>query len=389
MSVQAMAAERFQAEAIRRSDSITRDALRLWQRVPLSDLDAGWASVEPALAGAVSAVVAQNAASSGTMVGQVARADRVGAGDLIVPNAFVGVDSSGRDVSSLLHGSVTTTKEQIGLGRSPASAFLSGASYLAAMVKTVVADSARSAAAVSSAGRGYLRYIRMVSPGACSRCAILAGSDRFSKPFERHPACRCTSVPIRDGDEFPDGLHASPLDHFNALSEAEQNRIYGKAGAEAIRLGADPIQVVGARRGASGLFYSRAYPAKLGQVRRMQRVPIGTRSDGTPIMGYTTIEGITKRGSYGRAQMSIGEEFAKIGNARYSTARRRRLMPESIFEATSDPDLRRTLLRDAGYLEHQFRTPGSNAWIQQRMRQQQLDRITADSFYRSLGIDLY
>src|SRR5690606_4776568 len=285
----------------------------------------------------------QNAAAIDRMVRRVAGADGLSAGDTVVPNAFIGVDSSGRDVAGLLHGSVTTTKEHIGLGRSQATAFLAGASYLAAMAKTVIADSARSAAAVSAAGRGYVRYVRMVSPGACSRCAILAGSDRFSKHFERHPACRCTSVPVRDGDEFPDGLIASPQEHFESLSRAEQDRIYGKAGAEAIRLGADPIQVVGARRGAAGIRYSRAYPPELGSVRRMQRVPIGVRPDGTPIMGYTTLEGTTRRGLYGRAQMNIGEEFSRQGNARYATARRRRLMPESIFEATSDPELRRAL----------------------------------------------
>lgn len=389
MSVQSVAAERLQAESIRRSDRATREALRLWQQVPVADLDAGWAAIEADLVGAVSAVVAQNAAASGAMVSRVARADGVGVGDSIVHNAFVGVDSSGRDVGSLLHGSVTTTKEQIGWGRSPASAFVGGASYLAAMMKTVIADSVRSASAVASAGRGYVRYIRMVSPGACSRCAILAGSDRFSKPFERHPACRCTSVPVRDISELPEGLHASPEEHFRSLSRAEQDRIYGKAGAEAIRLGADPIQVVGARRGASGMLYSRARPNQLGQIRRMQRVPIGVRADGSQIFGYTTLEGTTKRGAYGRAQSRIGGEFARVGNARYSTVQRRRLMPESIFEATSDPDMRRILLRDAGYLEHNFVTPGSNEWIQQRLRQQQLDRVAADSFYRSLGIDLY
>lgn len=389
MSVHSVAGERFQADAIRRSDAVTRKALQMWRRVSPANLDAGWAAIEAPLLAAVATVVAQNAASSQLMVSKVARADNMGAGDLIVPAAFVGIDSTGRDVGGLLHGAVTTTKEQIGRGAAASSALLSGGSYLAAMTKTVIADMARSSGAVSSVNRGYVRMIRMVNAGACSRCAILAGSDRFSKHFERHPACKCTTVPMRDGDAVPDDLHASPLEHFRSLSAAEQDRIYSKAGAEAIRLGADPLQVVGARRGAGGIFYSRAYPAPLKSVRRMQRVPIGKRPDGTAIMGYTTIEGVTKRGSYGRAQMNIGEEFAKLGNARYSTAKRRRLMPESIFEATSDPELRRVLLRDAGYLDFKVTDRSTNSWIQERMHMQKLDRITADTFYRSLGIDLY
>lgn len=388
MGAQSSAALRFQNDAIRRSDRLTARVLRLWGRVPIDDLDAGWDLVAPEMVAAVSAVAVQNAASSGRMVNTVARADGMRGGDLIVPNAFTGVDGSGRSTAGLLHGAVTTTKEQIGSGVAARTAFLAGSAYLAAMTKTVVADLARSASAVSSAGHSYTRYVRVVNPGACARCAILAGSDRFSKPFERHPSCRCTSVPVRDGDSIPDGLHASPEEHFWSLSPEEQDRIYTKAGAEAIRLGADPIQVVSARRGAAGMSHSRARPSLPWQTRRMQRVPIGRYPDGSPIMGYTTIEGTTRRGAYGRAQVRIGEQFARVGNSQYSTAARARLMPETIIELTDDPSLRRTLLRDAGYLQPPRTQPG-NAWIQERLYQQQLDRAAADTFYRSIGISLY
>lgn len=387
MSIQSEAAHRFQNDTIRRSDQLTARVLRLWGRVSVDDLDGGWELIEPQLVAAVSAVAVQDAASSGRMVATVGRADGIAAGDVVVPHAFAGVDGSGRASSGLLHGAVTTTKEQIGRGIPAHSAFLTGASYLAAMTKTAVADLARSSSSVASAGRGYTRYVRVVNAGACSRCAILAGSDRFSKPFQRHPSCRCTSVPVSDA--IPDGLYSSPEEHFKSLSPEEQNRIYTKAGAEAIRLGADPIQVVGARRGASGMSYSRANPRLPGQTWRMQRVQIGRSPDGAPIMGYTTIEGVTKRGVYGRAQMHLGEEFAKVGDARYSAGKRARLMPETILELTPDPDLRRTLLRDAGYLQTPIRDRASNAWIQERLAQQQLDRVAADTFYRSKGIDLY
>lgn len=370
MSSQARAAERFQAAAIRRSDAATAKVLRLWGQVPVAELDRGWAAVRDEAVAAVSGAVVQNAADARVMVRAVGRADGVPAGDVVVPWAFAGVDGSGRDVEGLLHGAVTTTKERIGSGMAPPNAFLAGAAYLAAMTKTAIADLSRSAVATASTGRGYTRYIRMVNPGACSRCAILAGSDRFSKPFQRHPACRCTSVPVFDGD-WPDDLISSPGEYFESLSEAEQDRIFTKSGADAIRLGADPIQVVGARRGASGMSYSRSMPRRPGEMWRMQRVPIGQRPDGSQIMGYTTIEGTSKRGSYGRA--SFG---------------RSRLMPESIMEMTDDVEMRRLLLRDAGYLD----TPvnmSSNTWVQERVRQQQADRLTADQFYRSLGVDLY
>lgn len=389
MSIQSEAATKFQRDAIRRSDRAVARVLRLWNQVSLDHLDDGWAAVEQDIVSVVSMAAVQNASSSSRMVSAVAGADGVAVGDVVVPYAFAGVDGSGRESAGLLFGAVTTTKERIGAGSSARSAFLAGASYLAAMTKTAIADLARSASSVAAVGRGYTRYVRVVNPGACSRCAILAGSDRFSKPFERHPSCRCTSVPVSADGEIPDGLHASPEEHFDALSQEEQDRIYTKAGAEAIRLGANPIQVVGARRGASGMSYSRALPRRPGEIWRMQRVQIGRKPDGAPVMGYTTIEGITKRGSYGRTQMRIGENAARVGNARYSSAKRARLMPETIIELTGDVDLRRTLLRDAGYLETPIRDYGSNAWIAERLRQQQLDRIAADTFYRSKGISLY
>jgi len=370
MSIQSEAATRFQRDAIKRVDAVTGRVLRLWQRVSVDDLDAGWATVEADMVSAVSTVAVQNAASSGRMVASVGRADGVAAADVIVPNAFTGIDGSGRASAGLLFGAVTTTKERIGAGMGARQAFLVGASYLAAMSKTMVADLSRSAALTASTGRNYTRYVRVVSPGACERCAILAGSTRFSKPFERHPACKCTSVPVSDGS-IPDGLFDSPAAYFRSLSESEQDRIFTKSGAEAIRLGADPVQVVGARRGASGMAYSRAYPARPGQVRSMQRVQIGSKPDGSPILGYTTIEGTSRRGVYGR------ESFGRT-----------RLMPETILQMTDDIETRRLLLRDAGYLESPV-NKSSNDWIVKRLQQQQLDRVAADTFYRSLGIDLY
>lgn len=388
MSIQSEAALRFQADTIRRSDQVTARLLRLWRQVPVDDLDAGWLSVEPEMVALVSAAAAQNAEAGSRMVARVGRADGA-TGDAVVPYAFAGVDGSGRPSGSLLHGAVTTTKEQIGRGIGARAAFMAGGAYLAAMSKTVIADLARSSAAAASAGRGYVRYVRVVNPGACSRCAILAGSDRFSKPFERHPACRCTSVPVLDGEGIPDGLHGSPADHFDSLSREEQDRIYTKAGAEAIRLGADPVQVVGARRGASGMSYSRGRPSMPWRPKRMQRVVIGAHPDGTPIMGYVTIEGTTRRGVYGGIQRDLREVFQRVGDARYSQSVRSRLMPETILELTSDPDLRRVLLRDAGYLQTPITDWSTNDWIRARWEQQRLDRMAADTFYRSLGIDLY
>jgi hypothetical protein len=146
------------------------------------------------------------------------------------------------------------------------------------MAKTATADTARSADLTAAVGRKYTHYVRVVQPGACSRCAILAGIDSYSTAFKRHPACRCTSMPVDEVDASPARLFASPDDYFRTLTTAEQDRIFTKAGAEAIRAGADPVTVVTARSQATGIAYSRRgiNPGTLpNSGRRLQRTVIG------------------------------------------------------------------------------------------------------------------
>jgi len=60
------------------------------------------------------------------------------------------------------------------------------------------------------------------------------------------------------------------------------------------------------------------------------------------------------------------------------------LMPETIVSLTDDISLRQTLLRDAGYID-----PAPNlAAYRNRYAVAAEDRLTADAFYRSLGIQL-
>ena len=94
-----------------------------------------------------------------------------------------------------------------------------------------------------------------------------------------------------------------PTDIFASMSAAEQDRAFGKAGAQAIRDGSDIGQVVNARRGVSTTV-----------------LPGGHR------ITYTT-EGTTKRGLAGRRM----GDFTKQAGSRYRRTRSVRLMPESIY----------------------------------------------------------
>jgi hypothetical protein len=363
-----------QDRVVRVGDRAASITVRMWNSRITPELDASWAGLEPDLTSTVAAAQTTVAAGSTRYVAQ-AGSDRDGFP--VEPAAFAGVDASGRSLAGLLYGAVTTAKTLIGSGAGLQQALSGGAGYLAAMAKTATADTARSADLTAAVGRKYTHYVRVVQPGACSRCAILAGIGSYSTAFKRHPACRCTSMPVDDLDESPARLYSSPDNYFQTLTTAEQDRIFTKAGAEAIRAGADPVTVVSARRGAVGIDYSRSVLSGRtlpNSGRRLERTVIGVK-DGQPILGYVTGEGTTRRGQVFKNQTRAG----------LGSTKRIRLMPETIIDLTGDTELRRVLLRDAGYLT--YPTTGSD-WIARKNALVRTDRATADAFYREHGISL-
>jgi hypothetical protein len=84
--------------------------------------------------------------------------------------------------------------------------------------------------------------------------------DRLvADPFQRHPGCRCTAAPITgEGKTLTRSRYHVAGRVLREPDPAEQDRVFTKAGAEAIRAGADPVSVVSARRGARGIDYSSA-----------------------------------------------------------------------------------------------------------------------------------
>lgn len=185
----------------------------------------------------------------------------------VVPQAFAGTASDGRPLVTMLEQAVS--ESAVGL-----------------MVVTQLQDAGRAAAATSIATRPKVGWVRMISPGACSRCAVLAGKFfRFNKGFLRHPRCACRHIPSTEalyGDPLTD-----PSVYFDSLAKSEQDRIFTEAGAEAIRLGADMGQVVnlgrssGMRVAGSMTDRSWAYQQQVGlglkaPVRTTARMPRAT-----------------------------------------------------------------------------------------------------------------
>lgn len=241
------------------------------------------------------------------------------------PAAFAGVAADGRSLEGLLWSPVPRTKQAIKTGTDPLAAKVSGGKFLELLVKTSIADAGRGAAGVDVASRKGVGYVRMLNPPSCSRCSVLAGKFyRWNAGFLRHPGCDCVHVPSKGADAATsEGLIHDPYEYFQSLSEAEQDKVYTAAGAQAIRDGGDIFQVVNSRRGM-----------KPG--------------------GLVTTEGVTRRGNFGS---SAGAGFNKTSESRYQRSRAQRLTPEGIYSQNLPRDQSLALLEKHGYLFSQGQNP--------------------------------
>lgn len=240
-------------------------------------------------------------------------------------DAFAGIASDNRDLDSLLAGAVIRVRQRERRGDTPAQAMEAGADFLKMVVKTQVSDASRAADAtvlivaddvrkvqnrqpvrrseplrtmptqarpvdlreparepavappprvVRTGPKVDLGWIRVLDPPSCGRCAILAGRFyKWSDGFLRHPNCDCKHMPVTVA--AASGVTVDPDEYFASLSERDQDVLFGKANAEAIRAGADINQVVNATARKNGMYTADG----------------GRR--------YTR-EGTTRRGYYGR-----------------------------------------------------------------------------------------
>jgi hypothetical protein len=327
---------------------------RLWSRVDRARIADSWALLVPPLLSAV--VTAQRDAATAAdeyvdaaLAEQGADPAAVGA---VAAGALTGVASDGRDLDVLLQQPALTALTALAAGHSLAAAMASGGAAVRMIAATQVADAGRVADQVALATRpAATGYIRMLVGRSCSRCVILAGRRyAVNAGFDRHPKCDCIHVPTA-GDAAEE-LMTDPWAYFDSLSRAEQDRTFTAAGAEAIRLGANPAQVVNARRAAAGL--TPAGARVTGAEARMLR---GGRTRGrlemTDVFGrqlFITSEGVTVRGAAG-VRLGARETGVRRAGQRYRSARPPRLMPESIMQiAGTDRAEAIRLLKRFGYI---------------------------------------
>lgn len=215
--------------------------------------------------------------------------------------------------------------------------------WLEAAAASVVIDAARAAeSAATTAHREVAGYVRMLNPPSCSRCVVLAGKwFRWNAGFDRHPpTCDCRHIPI--SEDQADDLRTHPDRYFDSLSRAEQDRTFTKAGAQAIRDGADINQVVNARRG-------------MRKAQLFGRDALIT-TEGTTRHGIA-FEALAQRGGTVRSAEDLavrntrtGPELRRINRTR---ARSPRVMPETIYQIAVDREDAIRLLQAHGFI-HRF-----------------------------------
>lgn len=241
------------------------------------------------------------------------------------PSAVAGFAGAGWDPTVVFESAPIAAKVAIAGGASTVDALATGGGVLSGIVQTAMADAGRQGAALGVIARPKVGYTRMLNPPSCPRCVILAGRPSGREAFLRHPRCDCRAIPAVEtqGDQFT----VDPMAYFDGLDAAERDRVFTKAGAQAISDGADIYQVVNARRGMSAM-----------------------QSPGS-FKWLVTSEGTTRRGLGFKAMDQAG--WTRVVSKHNSSRRaltRQRLMPETIYAVARDRDDALQLLKAYGYV---------------------------------------
>lgn len=301
------------------------DVEAIWAEMSAA-LDVSWATVGPRIVQRVTVAQQLAASSADPYLASLQSAYGISgqATGRVLPSALSGLASSGDPLSWLLRSPLVRTKLARQAGMSTVQALRAGQANLVMHTATQVADAARAADLVAVVNRPWVSYsVRQISAGACSRCMILGGRRyKWDTQFRRHPGCGCVNIP--GPEDMPDDLRTDPKAAFDKLSGSEQDRRFGKAGAQAIRDGADMGQIVNARRG-------------------MTTATVGGRDL------LTTTAGTSRSGSYSHQRRAIDQLLGR------RSVQRPRLMPEQIVkQANGSRAEARRLLIGNGYMAGDF-----------------------------------
>ena len=308
------------------AESLREEAKVAWGRVDSHRISESWIAQLPRLLLLLTAGQLAAAQTADRYVDAALDAQDLDptADALTSSRALAGIASDGRPLESLLAQPGITAKVALSEGHTLDYAMAAGGVLAQLIAHTQVTDAGRVADEVAlAARRDASGFTRMVVGKTCSRCILLAGRwYRWNAGFKRHPKCDCVGIPSREA--IAGDVTTDPRKIFDSMSAVEQDRVFTKAGAAAIREGADLSQVVNARRG-------------------MQTASVFGRDV------LVTIEGTTTRGAAG-ARLGARRAETKREGDRYRRAVRVRLMPEQIFRDARDRDDAIRLLKLHGYI---------------------------------------
>ena len=247
------AAERQKKTTADLTEAAYKRAGKAWNRVNPGSIVSSWANLSTAIVAAImiaqTKAIEANNAFLDTAFGEQNLEGSIGH---VNTSGIVGtMPATAATLDAALAGVAFHSLDRISRGDSTRQAMEAGMLELAHLTQYAVADASRAAAQIRvGTATQTVGYTRVVSTGCCARCAVLAGRFyRWNEGFLRHPMCKCLHLPTTS--MVAAQTATDPYEQFNALSKAEQDRIYTKSGAEAIRNGADMNQVVNARRGMS------------------------------------------------------------------------------------------------------------------------------------------
>lgn len=223
----------------------------LWRRTDPNRMAMSWRELIPEAMSVLAQGQTEAAAGATLYVEQALLAQGLSfaAEGTLNPTMLAGIASDGREVRTLLYQPVISMLTAVKQGQTIPRAMAMGLSSLDMISRTQISDAGRAAESVAMTARPRVKgYVRMLSTPSCSRCIILAGKwFKWNDGFRRHPRCDCRHIPSAENTDAD--VRTDPGALFQSMSAEQQDKSFGRAGAEAIRNGADINQVVNARRG--------------------------------------------------------------------------------------------------------------------------------------------
>jgi hypothetical protein len=324
-------ARRWQRLQNRTASDALKAGRRLWRQVDPDSIVDSWARLVPQLLAVVAGaqlIAGRSADEYVTAVLQDQDIDPSGSA-VIVPEGLVGIAANGEDLASTLMWPAWAAMAALAGGAVIGRARAAGLIAADLTTSTQVQDAFRTAASVAAIPkRASTSWARaLTGSGNCSRCIILAGTSSWSAAFKRHPRCDCTAIPSNRSAAAE--VAADPKSLFESMSKEDQDKTFGKAGAQAIRDGADMNAIVNARRKSAGI--KSAAENQLGLIRD---------------------QGVLDevRGLSGNPRITFSRTIAQ--NRR---DKRIRVMPETIYRVARDREHAIELLKANGFIAEDYR----------------------------------